>query len=80
MHLDRQALERYVTLEREIHKCEGKNTLKALRAKEEQLKELEDNRQRLEAVFNECVKQTWVILLSKQLPIHYFSRVSLTLV
>ena len=58
VQLDRKALERYIQLEKEIHQCEGKNTLKALKAKEEQLKELEDNVSRLQAIYDECVKQT----------------------
>ncbi len=56
--VDKSALERYVQLEKEIHASEGKNVLKALRAKEDQLKELEDNVARLQAVHDECVKQT----------------------
>ena len=51
-------MERYVQLEKEIHRCEGKNALKALKTKEEQLKELEDNVSRLQAVYDECAKQT----------------------
>ena len=58
VQLDRKALERYVQLEKEIHQCEGKNALKALKAKEEQLKEVEDNVSQLQAVYDECVKQT----------------------
>jgi chromosome segregation ATPase len=56
--LDKQVLERYLTLENETRALESKNVLKNYRVKQDQLKDFEETIKVYDVRYKECIKQT----------------------
>lgn len=56
--IDKNTLERYVALDKQIHEAESRNSTKALSVKEEQLRDLEKTIKQLQQHYDKCVQQT----------------------
>ena len=56
--LDKHVLERYLELEKQIREAEGRNVIKTLKAKEEELNDLSATVKQLDDHYKQCVKQT----------------------
>jgi len=58
--LDKQILEKYLDLEKQIRQLESKNVLKNYEMKQNQLRDFEDTVKVYEQRHQECIKRTWV--------------------
>ncbi|XP_013415071.1 uncharacterized protein LOC106177002 isoform X1 [Lingula anatina] len=56
--INKELLEKYMALEKEIHEKENKNVVKALQVKKKEVAELSDTIQQLEEHYKKCVEQT----------------------
>lgn len=56
--LDKKVLERYLELEAKTREAEGRNVVKTLKAKEEELVDLDTTVRQLEVHHKHCVQQT----------------------
>ena len=56
--MDRNVVDRYLQLEREIHQLEGKNVLKNAKVKQEEHRDLEETIKQLQHHHQQCVQKT----------------------
>ena len=58
MKVDREVLTQYINLEKQIHRLEGKNVLKAVKVKENELSDIDTRVKDLQNAFDASEKQT----------------------
>ena len=58
MKLDKKVLERYLNLEKQAHAFEGKNVIKGLKVKKEELADLDQTCKQMEDHYKQCEAQT----------------------
>ena len=56
--VDREVLTQYINLEKQIHRLEGKNVLKAVKVKENELSDIDTRVKDLQDAFDASEKQT----------------------
>ena len=56
--LDKKVLERYIELEKQTRSSEGRNVIKTVKAKKEELEDLNQTVKQLQSHYEQCTKQT----------------------